>query len=429
MIWRVIIALFGCVLSLTAAVKPKLLWFDATANFARLSSPDSIRLYLDRAVAVGFTDVVLDVKPITGEVLYPSSIAPRMTEWQRFVRPPHFDFVGIFLEEAKKRSLRVHAALNVFVAGHNYYDRGVVYSSRPDWQSILYTDSGLVPITRVKHKYSAMTNPAHKEIQAYELSILRELLHRYKFDGVILDRVRYDGIEADFSELSRSLFEQFLGKKLSRFPEDIYKWRREPTGKSVRVEGPFYKQWLEWRARVIKEFMNDARAAVKAVDSSIIFGVYTGSWYPIYYEVGVNWASKRYDPAIQFDWATPTYKETGYAELLDLYTSGNYYFEVTKEEVLSKKSLSTTEAGGRGGKEYWYSVEGSCEITKEVLCGVVPVYGGLYVEQYRGHPAQFKRAIEMCLRKSDGLMIFDLVHVINFGWWDVLEQAVKAGKQ
>ncbi len=429
MISRVIVALLGCVLSLTAATKPKLLWFDATANFGRLSYRDSIRLYLDKAVAVGFTDVVLDVKPITGEVLYPSSIAPQMTEWQGEVRPENFDFVGIFLEEAKKRSLRVHASLNVFVAGHNYYDRGVVYASRPDWQSILYTDSGLVPITRAKHKYSAMTNPANKEIQSYELSLLRELLNRYKFDGVILDRVRYDGIEADFSELSRSLFEQYLGKKLSRFPEDIFEWRRQPNGKSVRVEGPSFKQWLEWRARVIKEFMKEARATVKAIDSSIIFGTYTGSWYPIYYEVGVNWASERYDPALTYRWATPTYKETGYAELLDLYTSGNYYFEVTKEEVLTKKSPSTTEAGTGGGKEYWYSVEGSCEITKEVLCGVVPVYGGLYVEQYRGHPKQFERAVEMCLNKSDGLMIFDLVHIVNFDWWDVIERAIKGGKQ
>ena len=30
----------------------------------------------------------------------------------------------------------------------------------------------------------------------------------------------------------------------------------------------------------------------------------------------------------------------------------------------------------------------------------------------------------MNLDKSDGLMVFDLVHIVNFGWWDDLAEAV-----
>jgi hypothetical protein len=30
----------------------------------------------------------------------------------------------------------------------------------------------------------------------------------------------------------------------------------------------------------------------------------------------------------------------------------------------------------------------------------------------------------MCLKKTDSLMIFDLVHVVNYGWWDVLQNAM-----
>jgi hypothetical protein len=59
------------------------------------------------------------------------------------------------------------------------------------------------------------------------------------------------------------------------------------------------------------------------------------------------------------------------------------------------------------------------------MMNTVPVIGGLYVEQYKGFPEQFKRAVQMCLDKTDGLMIFDIVHIINFGWWDVLEDAIK----
>ena len=33
------------------------------------------------------------------------------------------------------------------------------------------------------------------------------------------------------------------------------------------------------------------------VNPNISFGTYTGAWYPSYYEVGVNFASKNYDPS------------------------------------------------------------------------------------------------------------------------------------
>ena len=50
--------------------------------------------------------------------------------------------------------------------------------------------------------------------------------------------------------------------------------------------------------------MARARNEVKKVNPDISFGTYTGAWYPSYYEVGVNFASKKYDPSEDFDWAT-----------------------------------------------------------------------------------------------------------------------------
>jgi uncharacterized lipoprotein YddW (UPF0748 family) len=417
------------VISCTMIGKPKLLWFDATANFQRFSFPDSITFYLDIAQSIGFTDIVLDVKPITGEVLFRSKVAPQMKEWKGFTRPDSFDFVGTFIRESKKRNLRIHASLNIFVAGHNFIDRGIVYSSHPEWSSIVYTDTGFYPITAVKKKYSAMTNPANRDIQLHELAVLKELTANYQFDGIILDRVRYDGICADFSHLSRSLFERHIGTKLSKFPDDIFSWRKDSSGASQIFEGKYFRQWIEWRSTVIKNFMIEARKVIKKINPHISFGDYTGSWYPLYYEMGVNWASTKYDPSKTYSWAAPGYRNTGYAELLDLYTSGNYYFEVTKNELLQKQTDVKTESGRNGKKEYWYSVEGSCEITREVIQGAVPIFGGLYVEQYADHPDQFVKAVAMCLKKSDGLMIFDIVHIINYQWWDILAKGIQLGEQ
>jgi len=409
----------------TASPQPhpikKIIWFDATANFERFRSKDSIVYYLNKIRQTGFTDVVVDIKPITGEVLYKSSIAPQMKEWKNYVRTD-FDYLGFCIEEAHKVGLKVHASMNVFAGGHNYYNRGIVYDGKSSWQSINYTDSGLVPITRLKHKYSAMLNPALPEVQEYELSIIKEVVSKYPhLDGIILDRVRFDGIESDFSERSEEIFNGFYGKEIN-FPDDVITWEKKPGLKSSYKKGKYFNEWLEWRVSVIYNFFKRTREEIKKVNPLISLGDYSGAWYPVYFDVGVNWASCRYDPSEEYDWASAGYKNYGYAELLDLFTSGNYFYEVTKEEValLNDQDNKRTEAAMTEGKEYWYSVEGSTEIVNKVIMDAVPVYAGLYVDQYGNNPEQFKRAIEMCLKHSDGVMIFDIVHIINKDWWEVL---------
>lgn len=397
--------------------KPKMLWFDATANFKRLGSYEGIVRVLDKCVDVGVTDIIVDVKPISGEVLYDSKYAPKMRTWDDYTRPDTFDFVNTLINEARKRGLKIHIALNVFCEGHNYYDRGVVYWKHPEWATIVYTKDGFIPITQQKHKYSAMVNPALEQVREYELNIIQEVVKNFDVDGIVLDRVRYDGIYADFSDSSREKFEMWLGKKI-KFPDDIFRIE----GDSI-IKGRYFKEWVKWRAFVIKDFFKRAREIVKRAKPNILFGDYAGSWYLSYYELGVNWASEKFKP--EFEWATDDYNDTGYAELLDFLCSGLYFYEVTKDEVEAKDKIDAsrlTEPGMKPTKQIWYSVEGSAELVKKVTMGVVPVYGSLYVEQYKGEPGRFKKAIEVALDKTDGVMIFDLVHIENNQWWDILKE-------
>ena len=180
---------------------------------------------------------------------------------------------------------------------------------------------------------------------------------------------------------------------------------------------------MEWRASIIHDFIYSTREQLKAINPDIIFGDYTGSWYPLYFDVGVNFASKSYDPSKEFDWATEKYKDYGYADALDLFTTGNYYFEVDKSELIKDDSTAerTLESGLIVKKEDWYTVEGSAELVEKVVKGETPVYAGLYVEQYKDNPEQFIKALKMCRKKSQGSMIFDIVHIINYGWWDELK--------
>jgi uncharacterized lipoprotein YddW (UPF0748 family) len=401
---------------------------DATANFARLSTKDSVKYYFQKCKEVGVTDIVIDVKPITGEVLYESKIAPVMQEWKGFTRNKGFDFLQTAIEEGHDLNLKVHASINVFSGGHSTFKRGIIYTNHPDWQSKLYTDSGIVDISTIKTKISGMLNPANPAVQNYELSILNELLKKYKkLDGIILDRVRYDGMEADFSDLSKKLFEKYIGKKVKQFPTDIFSYKKGEK-KLVKASGILYKEWLEWRASVIYNFFKEARVIAKAANPKIVFGDYTGAWYPTYYEVGVNWASNKYDVQKDYPtWATKKYQQYGYAELLDLYSSGCYFYEVTKQEVSDSNDIKAarTEAGMSDKKAPWYSVEGSAEMAMNITMKAAPLLGSIYVDQYKKNKEQCIKAMQMCLDKTNGLMIFDMVHIVERDWWDAIKNLQK----
>lgn len=405
-----------------------LMWFDATANFERFSNPDSIDFYLKKIKELGFTDAVVDMRPITGQVLYKSKYAPLLKEWNGKKRDENFDYLGHFIAESHKLGMRVHASLNTFVAGNNFINIGPVYENHPEWASILYTpEKGLVSITTQKKKYSAMVNPVNEEYQEYILNIFEEIVKVYpKLDGIILDRVRYDGFEADFSELSKQKFENYLGKKIDVFPDDIYKWGKDGNGNFYPKHGKYYTQWIEWRSKNIYDFMVRAKARVKSVNPRISFGDYTGAWYPTYFEVGVNFASKDYDPSKDYDWATPSYKKTGYAELMDLFTVGNYYKNITKEQYIANNAAVKNETDMYAKKNIWYSVEGSCENLRTIMGGN-KFLGGILVSDFFKNPKGLTESIEMNLKKSDGVMLFDVVHVIDNNMWKEVEEGMRAG--
>ena len=427
MLFAVVLASNGAVREKKVNAKPALMWFDAEANFARFSHSDSIDFYLKKIKSLGFTHAIVDIRPITGEVLYESAYAPRMEEWQG-AKKGNFDYLAHFIKKAHKLGIEVHAALNVFSAGHNYFDRGPIYSNHPEWASMVYTpDKGIIPITQQKEKYAAMVNPINLDFQKNILNILKEVVKKYpELDGIMLDRVRYDGICADFSDLSRSRFEEYIGEKVTHFPTDIFEWKKNVEGKYYPEWGKYFMKWIEWRTKNIYDFMSLARKEVKSVNKNISFGTYTGAWYPSYYEVGVNFASKKYNPSLDFKWATPTYKNYAYGDMLDLYVTGNYYTDITKEEYLKNNHSVWNETDSQAQAGTWYCVEGSCEKLKGVLKGN-KFMGGILVDQFYTNPSKLSKTIEMNLKASDGLMVFDIVHIINKNLWKEVEDGMRAG--
>ena len=111
---------------------------------------------------------------------------------------------------------------------------------------------------------------------------------------------------------------------------------------------------------------------------------------------------------------------------MDLYTTGNYYTDITIEESLKNKKSVWNETDSQAQSGTWYSVEGSCQKLRNIMKDNKFMCGSL-VDQFYDNPAKLSATIEMNLKASDGLMVFDIVHIINKGLWKEVENGMRAG--
>lgn len=412
-----------------------ILWLDATANLSRTATRDGVRRIFEKARESGFTTIVVDIKPTSGEVLYPSRVAPRLRHWKDGLELPEgYDLLGTAVETAESVGLELFAGLNVFVEGcvQDGRLRGAVLADprRAAWRVVAY---------RPRQDPWVFVNPALPEVQAYELRILEEVVRSYPVAAVVLDRARFPGIYADLGRYTRHLLEERVAVRTRRWPEDVYRYTAGPGDGTIRTSsgdwvlpGPFFGPWLELRAWTIRQFVAAARDRIQTARPGTLLGVYAGSWYPTYYELGVNWANPALRRALEYleepvrSLVPEGYPRTGYQDLLDFFISGNYYSQVGEEEVATTPPVdaSALEPAQTSAAVWWATVAGAARLVREVTGHLRPLYGGLYMEQYRDRPDRAKLAVRTCLDGSDGVMVFDASHVERFGWWSLMKEAL-----
>src|SRR5436305_1487212 len=67
----------------------------------------------------------------------------------------------------------------------------------------------------------------------------------------------------------------------------------------------------------------------------------------------------------------------------------------------------------------------SPELSTKAVGDVAFVYAGLYLQDYKGSPEAFREALRAARTYSQGVMLFDLVHLEENGWWGILYQEFK----
>ncbi len=266
------------------------------------------------------------------------------------------------------------------------------------------TEPDFVPIReRPEQQYPLMMNPLHPAVQQYALDIVRELVTNYGVDGILYDdRLRFGGMNADFSDLTRSRFEDYVKRKVT-WPDDVFRWTLTPQMTRGLRPGPLYDEWMAFRASAIQDFVRKVRYAVKAIRPTCLFGVYAGSWYGDYPANGHNYASPDAD-AGGFWFASPDYEKAGTAPLLDLLIAGCYYPTATIHEAFSR------------GQSIGASVEASATLVDRLVRAQTWTYAGIALSDFKDDPDGLTNALQAALASAQGVMVFDLSHDVEPMW-------------
>lgn len=406
--------------------KPRYIWVDAAANFPYYANDLAyIAEDCERIAKMGFTDLIVDVRPTSGDVLFTSSVAPacqKVAAWvngkYRWVeRTATFDYLARFIEAGHAAGLRVNAAINTMVGGYHSSigNAGMLYDhpERKGWCSVDNLQGGLTNAMDDSETGPRFLDPANPDVQEFLLTLLGELAAYEGLDGIVLDRCRYDdnNMDAGYTDAAKEAFTTFLGSAPSAWPV-------MPQGQTFISSNPstLQRNWLTFRCKVIHDFVEKAVAKVHSVNADVRFGVYVGAWFSEYYRSGVNWTSSQYNlkkEESNYKWVPSNYQKTGFADLLDFIFLGAY---------AGKDSIH--------GSTEW-TMEGFAKLGAKRLAGAVPYAAGPDIGNGTGFESGHQEAlipdiVDTMLKNSDGLFIFDLCHIRMFEYWKAFEDGINA---
>ena len=393
-------------------------WVEITANRDLILKRERFAEVMERCEKCGIDSIILSVKDTSGFVLYPSQYADHYSKYdERFQEK---DYLQQCLEVVHQKGMKLYASFDVFAEGNKKRRhpsmKGLV---RKGWMCEVYglndEDQPVVQLSTDERPIQTMgsiddfgevfVNPANDEVVEYELRLIEEVMNNYQIDGIVLDRVRYVGLNSDFSQLTIDKWKQANDIVGNIDLADIYKLKK--TNGKLEIEyGKYFGSFNTFRAQMICDFIGKVRKLVDNARKKIEFLDYTGSWYPLYYLMAANWASPDHLEESYPATNAREYAQTGYVRCVDRMLSGFYYEDVEIREAMEHQKPA-----------YWYSVEGSAYMAYHVTKHEKPVIGSLYLYQYSEQPERIAQAIDMCFRKSDGCMLFDLNYLVRHDWW------------
>ena len=209
-------------------------------NFHRAQD---VQRFVEQAAKNGVQTISLLVKqdedgPIaSGRAFYRSEIAPSARGYEQF------DVLQAMLDAAHARQIRVRAWMPQF------HDQ-VAATTHPAWQ-MMSAKKGQVRAFTGSNQKEFFVDPLNPEVQAYELSLIREVVAKYPVDGLMLDWIRFDDYNMDLGDATRAKYQALHGI--------------DPLTLDFSKPGAALAQWNDFRTDGLADYVRQVRSAVPTV--------------------------------------------------------------------------------------------------------------------------------------------------------------------
>ena len=242
-----------------------------------LNSEERIKKMVDDAKRAGFNTLLVQIRG-RGDAFYESQLVPKAEGLSG--ESESFDPLSVVIAEARDKGMQVHAWFNVCLVGNlskvptsNQH----VTLQHPEWllrPESLYRSFGdtSIPakqqVSRLQAEFrktrgqGLFLDPTNSGARAHLVNVVKELLNKYKVDGLHLDYIRYPDTKTTFTPEAIALFKESI-------PETLRENSRQVSDPLV-VTKQYPDLWAAFRRHSITELTRQISIAAKQTRPKIL---------------------------------------------------------------------------------------------------------------------------------------------------------------
>lgn len=200
----------------------------------------------DEDIVLGNPNAFVPVK--SGVVFFSSAIAPRPNRYQ------NYDVVTKVITKARAEGLKIKAWFPLF------HDQ-VAATAHPEWAMMALVNGNVVPYTGSNPSWPEyFVNPLNRDVQLYQLSLLKEFVTLHNVDSIVLDWLRFDDFNMDMSNATRADFEAIYGV--------------DPINIDFTTNNLNRKNWNTYRTTKVAIFVAEIRDELLKIRPNLEIGAY-----------------------------------------------------------------------------------------------------------------------------------------------------------
>ena len=221
-------------------------WIANRPHSQVLESRDNMAEAIAFLHAYGF-NYIFPVVWTRGYTLYPSRVMNQyqLPEIEAFYAQQQRDPLAEIIAEAHQHNIKVIPWLEYGFAASHLLSGGHILKQHPDWQAVDIEGN------KVRHGGLTWMNGFDDRVQQFMLEVVAEVVTSYDVDGIQgCDRLPALPILAGYDAHTVARYKAEFGKQPPKNPQD--------------------KQWIQWRADLLTDFLARLYRQVKAIKPNAI---------------------------------------------------------------------------------------------------------------------------------------------------------------